>query len=122
MAAVSVTTTRRPRGLTKVLSVRQWLRGEAHPAVQVKNCDLALAHGTGGSLGTRHAAATVIMEGVRASLTNSARSPRLRSTRRRSISGIDGARQITDKKMHAAARCISTAQPCPFCFSDKPDA
>ena len=28
----------------------------------VKNCDLALAHGTGGSLGTRHASATVIME------------------------------------------------------------
>jgi len=41
--------------------VRQ-LRGEAHPAVQVKNCDLAVAHGTGGSLGTRHAAATVVME------------------------------------------------------------
>ena len=38
------------------------LRGEAHPAVQVQNCDIALAHGTGGSLGTRHGAATVIME------------------------------------------------------------
>ncbi|BAT58098.1 acetyl-CoA acetyltransferase [Variibacter gotjawalensis] len=49
-------------GLTKVLeSVRQ-LRGEAHPAVQVKNCDLALAHGTGGFLGTRHGSGTVIME------------------------------------------------------------
>jgi acetyl-CoA C-acetyltransferase len=43
--------------------VRQ-LRGEAHPAVQVKGCDLALAHGTGGSLGTRHASATLIMERV----------------------------------------------------------
>jgi len=42
-------------------AVRQ-LRGEAHPKVQVKNCDLAIAHGTGGSLGTRHGAATVIME------------------------------------------------------------
>jgi len=38
------------------------LRGEAHPAVQVKNCDLALAHGTGGSLATRHAGATLILE------------------------------------------------------------
>src|SRR5213080_100560 len=49
-------------GLTKVLEAVRQLRGEAHPAVQVKNCDVALAHGTGGSLGTRHAAATVIME------------------------------------------------------------
>jgi len=38
------------------------LRGDAHPKVQVKNCDLAVAHGTGGLLGTRHAAATLIME------------------------------------------------------------
>jgi acetyl-CoA C-acetyltransferase len=49
-------------GLTKVLEAVRQLRGEAHPAVQVKNCDLALAHGTGGSLGTRHAAGTLIME------------------------------------------------------------
>src|SRR3984893_16142997 len=49
-------------GLTKVVEAVRQLRGEAHPAVQVKNCDLALAHGTGGSLGTRHGAATVIME------------------------------------------------------------
>jgi acetyl-CoA C-acetyltransferase len=41
--------------------VRQ-LRGEAHPAVQVRDCKLALAHGTGGSLGTRHGSATLIME------------------------------------------------------------
>ncbi|MBO0737466.1 MAG: thiolase domain-containing protein [Alphaproteobacteria bacterium] len=49
-------------GLTKVVEAVRQLRGEAHPAVQVKNCDLALAHGTGGSLGTRHGAASVIME------------------------------------------------------------
>ena len=49
-------------GLTKVVEAVRQLRGEAHPAVQVANCDLALAHGTGGSLGTRHGAATVIME------------------------------------------------------------
>ena len=49
-------------GLTKVVEAVRQLRGEAHPAVQVKNCDLAIAHGTGGSLGTRHGAATVIME------------------------------------------------------------
>ena len=49
-------------GMTKVIEAVRQLRGEAHPKVQVKNCDLALAHGTGGSLGTRHASATLIME------------------------------------------------------------
>ncbi|MEC9216867.1 MAG: thiolase domain-containing protein [Pseudomonadota bacterium] len=49
-------------GMTKVIEAVRQLRGEAHPAVQVANCDLALAHGTGGSLGTRHGAGTIIME------------------------------------------------------------
>ncbi len=49
-------------GMTKVIEAVRQLRGEAHPAVQVKNCDLALAHGTGGLLGTRHGSATLIME------------------------------------------------------------
>jgi acetyl-CoA C-acetyltransferase len=38
--------------MTKVIEAVRQLRGEAHPAVQVPNCTLALAHGTGGSLGT----------------------------------------------------------------------
>jgi acetyl-CoA C-acetyltransferase len=49
-------------GITKVIEAVRQLRGEAHPKVQVANCDLAIAHGTGGSLGTRHGAATLIME------------------------------------------------------------
>ena len=49
-------------GITKVIEAVRQLRGEAHPKVQVKNCDLALAHGTGGSLTTRHGSSTVIME------------------------------------------------------------
>jgi acetyl-CoA C-acetyltransferase len=49
-------------GITKVIEAVRQLRGEAHPKVQVKNCDLALAHGTGGSLGTRHGAGTLILE------------------------------------------------------------
>jgi len=49
-------------GITKVIEAVRQLRGEAHPKVQVPSCDLALAHGTGGSLGTRHGAATLIME------------------------------------------------------------
>jgi acetyl-CoA C-acetyltransferase len=49
-------------GMTKVVEAVRQLRGETHPKVQVKNCNLALAHGTGGSLGTRHGSATVILE------------------------------------------------------------
>ena len=49
-------------GMTKVIEAVRQLRGEAHPAVQVKDCALAVAHGTGGYLGTRHIAATTILE------------------------------------------------------------
>jgi acetyl-CoA C-acetyltransferase len=49
-------------GLTKVVEAVRQLRGEAHPKVQVSNCDLAVAHGTGGLLGSRHGSATVILE------------------------------------------------------------
>jgi len=49
-------------GITKVIEAVRQLRGEAHPRVQVPNCDLAIAHGAGGSLGIRHGSATVIME------------------------------------------------------------
>ena len=50
-------------GMTKVIEAVRQLRGEAHPAVQVKDCRLALAHGTGGLLGHRHGSATLILEG-----------------------------------------------------------
>jgi acetyl-CoA C-acetyltransferase len=49
-------------GITKVIEAVKQLRGEAHPAVQVPNCHLALAHGTGGILGSRHGSATLILE------------------------------------------------------------
>ena len=49
-------------GMTKILEAVRQLRGEAHAAVQVKNCNLALAHGTGGALGHRHGSGTLIME------------------------------------------------------------
>ena len=49
-------------GITKVIEAVRQLRGEAHPAVQVPNCDLAVATGIGGSLGVRHGAATLVME------------------------------------------------------------
>ena len=49
-------------GVTKVIEAVRQLRGEAHPAVQVKNCALALAQGMGGMLGARHGSATLILE------------------------------------------------------------
>jgi acetyl-CoA C-acetyltransferase len=49
-------------GMTKVIEAVRQLRGEAHPAVQVGNCDLAIAHGTGGALGSRHGSATLVLE------------------------------------------------------------
>jgi acetyl-CoA C-acetyltransferase len=49
-------------GITKVIEAVRQLRGEAHPAVQVKNCALALAQGTGGNLGSRHASSTLILQ------------------------------------------------------------
>ncbi len=49
-------------GITKIIEAVRQLRGEAHPAVQVPNCTLALAQGTGGMLATRHGSTTLIME------------------------------------------------------------
>jgi acetyl-CoA C-acetyltransferase len=48
-------------GMMKVLEGVRQVRGEAHPEVQVADCELALVHGTGGSLGTRMASATLIL-------------------------------------------------------------
>ena len=48
-------------GMTKVIEAVRQLRGEANGPVQVPDCALALAHGNGGSLGTRSAAATLIL-------------------------------------------------------------
>jgi len=49
-------------GITKVIEAVRQARGEAHPRVQVPNCDLVLAHGTGGLLGSRMGSATLILE------------------------------------------------------------
>jgi len=47
-------------GMTKVIEAVRQLRGEASPEVQV-DADVALAHGTGGYLGTRHAGSTAVL-------------------------------------------------------------
>ena len=49
-------------GVTKVIEAVRQLRGEANRAVQVQNCDLAIANGLGGMLDRRHGAATAILE------------------------------------------------------------
>jgi acetyl-CoA C-acetyltransferase len=49
-------------GMTKVIEAVRQVRGEAHPAVQVPNCDLALVNAIGGQLAVRHASATLILE------------------------------------------------------------
>jgi len=49
-------------GMTKVIEAVRQLRGEAHPAVQVPGCDLALVNAIGGQLAVRHAPATLILE------------------------------------------------------------
>jgi acetyl-CoA C-acetyltransferase len=48
-------------GMTKILEAVRQLRGEAQAQVQVPDCELAVAHGTGGSLGTRMSSATLIL-------------------------------------------------------------
>ncbi|MBV9595865.1 MAG: thiolase domain-containing protein [Chloroflexi bacterium] len=48
-------------GMMKILEGVRQVRGEAAPEVQIKDLELALVHGTGGSLGTRMASATLIL-------------------------------------------------------------
>lgn len=51
-------------GITKIIEAVRQLRGEAHPAVQVPGCSLALVNGIGGALASRHTSATLILERV----------------------------------------------------------
>jgi acetyl-CoA C-acetyltransferase len=48
-------------GMTKVIEAVRQLRGEATSEVQVPNCQLALAHGTGGAMSTRMMSSTLIL-------------------------------------------------------------
>ena len=48
-------------GMTKMIEAVRQLRGEAHPAVQVPDCEIALAHGTGGTLSGRMGSVTLVL-------------------------------------------------------------
>lgn len=48
-------------GMTKIIEAVRQIRGEAHPALQVRNCETALVHATGGSIGTRMVCSTLIL-------------------------------------------------------------
>jgi acetyl-CoA C-acetyltransferase len=48
-------------GMTKVIEAVRQLRGDAQPAVQVPDCQIALAHGSGGSIATRMGSATLLL-------------------------------------------------------------
>jgi acetyl-CoA C-acetyltransferase len=48
-------------GMTKVIEAVRQLRGEAHPELQVRDCEIAIAHGTGGAISTRTAATTLVL-------------------------------------------------------------
>jgi len=49
--------------MTKILETVRQLRGEANPEVQVPECEIGLAHGTGGWLGTRMESSTLVLGG-----------------------------------------------------------
>lgn len=48
-------------GMTKILEAVRQLRGEANPPVQLDDPQVALVHGTGGRISTRHGCATVLL-------------------------------------------------------------
>ncbi|RQH02587.1 thiolase domain-containing protein [Natrarchaeobius oligotrophus] len=48
-------------GMTKIIEAVRQLRGEANDEVQVEDATLALAHGTGGRISTRHGCGTLIL-------------------------------------------------------------
>ncbi|HXW85294.1 MAG TPA: hypothetical protein VEJ86_12865, partial [Candidatus Binataceae bacterium] len=48
------------RGIFLLIEAAKQLRGESGPC-QVRDCQIALVHGTGGALGSRHSGATMIL-------------------------------------------------------------
>lgn len=52
-------------GMIRMIEAVRQARGEAHPQVQVPSCDAVFVHGTGGSLASRYASASVILGAAR---------------------------------------------------------
>lgn len=49
-------------GMVKMIEAVRQIRGEAHPDLQVPDCDIAVVTGIGGMLGSRHAGAVIVLE------------------------------------------------------------
>ena len=107
-------------GMTKIIEAVRQLRGEAHPKVQVPNCDLALAHGTGGLLGVRHGRIDLHPgAGVMAEARTKYPAPQ----------GNPETKPFWDAAAQGKfliKRCTACGEPhyfprsiCPFCFSDQ---
>jgi acetyl-CoA C-acetyltransferase len=47
-------------GLVKIIEAVRQLRGEAAPQTQVRDCKIAIAHGTGGGM-SRQASVTLVL-------------------------------------------------------------
>jgi acetyl-CoA C-acetyltransferase len=52
-------------GMTKAIEAVRQLRGEATQEVQVPDAEVAIAHGTGGRISTRHGSVTLVLGGGR---------------------------------------------------------
>lgn len=50
-------------GMIRTIEAVRQLRGEANEPVQIRGADIALVHGTGGELGRRHSAVTLLLGG-----------------------------------------------------------
>lgn len=49
-------------GMVKMIEAVRQIRGEAHPDLQVPDCDIAVVTGIGGMLGSRHAGSVIVLE------------------------------------------------------------
>ena len=106
-------------GMTKIIEAVRQLRGEAHPKVQVKNCDLAVAHGTGG-IARRPPCRLDLHPGARV-MAEAKKYPTPQGNPE-TAPFWDAAKQ----GKFLIKRCTACGEPhyfprsiCPFCFSDK---
>ena len=110
-------------GITKIIEAVRQFRGEAHPKVQVPNCDLAIAHGTGGALGHpplrqhRHSG-TGVIDMAYVSKKNPVRRHARDQSRNQAVLRRFRRRQADGSPVHELQEgaLVSARDLCPFCF------